>query len=467
LESETDYLVIGGGASGMSFVDLMLQETDATFTVVDRRPVPGGHWNDAYPFVRLHQPASFYGVSSRSLGNDKIETTGLNKGFWDLASGVEITNYYHQLMEEVFLPSGRVSFFPLCEYQGGSEFVSRFSGETHSVKINKKLVDATHLTTSIPLTHKRKFEVDSDVTCVPPNDLPRLAPDHRHITMVGSGKTAMDSVLWLLSNGYPADAISWVMPRDSWMFNRANAQPGALHLANTLDGRANMLEVVANSESADDLSKRLGECGFWLQLDENVWPTMFHGATVTELDVEQMTRIADVIRLGHVTRIESGKIVLTKGEVESQPDTLYVDCTASAVAENIDDQTLVFSPDKISLQMIRTFQPCFSAALIGHIEATIEDEDRKHQLTRPTPMVDTPEDWFKRLSTDMMNGFFWTQDEEISAWIRQSRLDGFSRDVAEIAPESPELQAILKRLEKHGPAALQNLQRLNLVEATT
>ena len=39
---------------------------------LDRRHGPGGHWNDAYPFVRLHQPSAFYGVPSRNLGEDRI-----------------------------------------------------------------------------------------------------------------------------------------------------------------------------------------------------------------------------------------------------------------------------------------------------------------------------------------------------------------------------------------------------------
>ena len=56
--TETDYLVKGAGASAMAFVDVMLRETDATFTIVDRRHAPGGHWNDAYPFLRLHQPSA-------------------------------------------------------------------------------------------------------------------------------------------------------------------------------------------------------------------------------------------------------------------------------------------------------------------------------------------------------------------------------------------------------------------------
>ncbi len=54
MTTKVDYLVVGSGASALAFVDVMLQETDATFAMIDRRAVPGGHWNDAYPFVRLH-----------------------------------------------------------------------------------------------------------------------------------------------------------------------------------------------------------------------------------------------------------------------------------------------------------------------------------------------------------------------------------------------------------------------------
>ena len=39
---KTDFLVIGCGASAMSFVDVMLAETDATFVIVDKRDAPGG-----------------------------------------------------------------------------------------------------------------------------------------------------------------------------------------------------------------------------------------------------------------------------------------------------------------------------------------------------------------------------------------------------------------------------------------
>ena len=54
---ETDYLVIGAGAIGMAFVDTLLTDSEAQVVMVDRHHRPGGHWNEAYPFVRLHQPA--------------------------------------------------------------------------------------------------------------------------------------------------------------------------------------------------------------------------------------------------------------------------------------------------------------------------------------------------------------------------------------------------------------------------
>ena len=87
---DCDYLVIGAGTAGMAFTDALLAHSDATVTIVDRRHAPGGHWIDAYPFVRLHQPSSFYGVASVPLGTDAMDRSGLNEGFYELASAVEV-----------------------------------------------------------------------------------------------------------------------------------------------------------------------------------------------------------------------------------------------------------------------------------------------------------------------------------------------------------------------------------------
>ena len=134
---KTDYLVIGSGAMGMAFSDSLLTETDANLIIVDKHHQPGGHWNDAYPFVRLHQPSAFYGVNSKNLGSDNIDMTGLNKGLYELASNSEVCSYFDQVMQGQFLSSGRVQYFPSCEYKGNGEFVSLLSNEKYFVSFTK------------------------------------------------------------------------------------------------------------------------------------------------------------------------------------------------------------------------------------------------------------------------------------------------------------------------------------------
>ena len=71
--SETDYLVVGAGAMGMAFTDALIDHADVHVTLVDRRHAAGGHWQDAYPFVQLHQASVFYGVASTVLGTGAVQ----------------------------------------------------------------------------------------------------------------------------------------------------------------------------------------------------------------------------------------------------------------------------------------------------------------------------------------------------------------------------------------------------------
>ncbi|MEO1437594.1 MAG: NAD(P)/FAD-dependent oxidoreductase, partial [Bacteroidota bacterium] len=145
---ETDYLIIGAGAASMAFVDTLLTETNDRVLIVDRYAKPGGHWNYAYPFVTLHQPSQFYGVASKELSNERIDTQGFNKGLSSLASGAEIVAYYEVLMRDIFIPTGRVQYFPLCNYEGNHQFRSILTSKKYLVKVAKKVVDCTYSQTA-------------------------------------------------------------------------------------------------------------------------------------------------------------------------------------------------------------------------------------------------------------------------------------------------------------------------------
>ncbi len=113
---ETDYLIVGAGASGMAFADALIAECDADVVMVERRHCPGGHWNDAYPFVRIHHASACYGVNSRMLGTESIDQTGPNAGFYERSTAADICAYYQRVLDEVLLPSGQVRFFGMCDY---------------------------------------------------------------------------------------------------------------------------------------------------------------------------------------------------------------------------------------------------------------------------------------------------------------------------------------------------------------
>jgi hypothetical protein len=167
-EIATDYLVVGAGATAMAFVDTLLSESDADIVMVDRRYRPGGHWNDAYPFVRLHQPSAFYGVNSRELSSWSKDTIGLNAGFYGLASGSDVLSHFEQVMLERFLPSRRVRWLPMSDYSIGADGAHRVmsltNGEETRITVRKKFVNGTHAQTAIPATVRRHLHTAQPAT---------------------------------------------------------------------------------------------------------------------------------------------------------------------------------------------------------------------------------------------------------------------------------------------------------------
>ena len=128
-EITAEYLIVGGGALGMAIADTLIGESDSSVIMVDRRHKPGGHWHDAYPFVRLHGPSANYGVNSRQLGSDRIDEAGLNRGLFELATGSEIRTYFDEAMRHGLLPTGRMHYLPMHEYNGDGQAVSLISGQ--------------------------------------------------------------------------------------------------------------------------------------------------------------------------------------------------------------------------------------------------------------------------------------------------------------------------------------------------
>jgi hypothetical protein len=461
---KTDYLIIGSGAVGLAFADTLLEQSDATITIVDRHGKPGGHWNDAYSFVALHQPSAFYGVNSLPLGSNHKDTHGVNQGLYELASGPEVSGYFDTVMRQRLLPSGRVKYFPMCDYIGSNRFVSLLSGAETTVAVGRKTVDATYYGTTVPFTHTPKFTVEPDVKLIPPNNLPHLwmhsGERPKNFVIVGAGKTAMDVGVWLLNSGAAADSISWVMPRDSWLLNRLRTQPGAEFFNETIGGQAAMMEIFASAGSVDEIFERLENAGVMLRIYAGHKPQMFHYATISVGEISVLQQITNVIRMGRVQSIDAGGMTLDDGRVQMSADTLYIDCTASAVERR--PAVPIFQGELIIPQLVRAPQPAFSAAVVAFVEANYADDAEKNRLCGTVPFsYDLPQ-YIPCNIANMMNQFQWMQDAKLSKWIRDSRLDGFGKVVAAISPDDAEKQAVLKKFRSNAMAAMANLQHLNV-----
>ena len=211
-ELEADYLVVGAGAVGMAFTDALIDHADVSVVMVDRRYGAGGHWLDAYPFVRLHQASSFYGVASTLLGDGSLQHEGPEAGLHERATAAEVCAYYDRVLRARLLASGKVRFYPNCDYLGEGRFVSRVSGKHHDVRGRRRVVDARYLSPSIPATTAPPYGVADGVTAVAVNDLVKLGAAPSEYVIVGSGKTATDACIWLLDNGVDPGAICWVRP---------------------------------------------------------------------------------------------------------------------------------------------------------------------------------------------------------------------------------------------------------------
>jgi NAD(P)-binding Rossmann-like domain len=461
---ETDYLVIGSGAAGLAFADTLLDETDAHVTIVDRHGKPGGHWNDAYSFVTLHQPSAFYGVNSMALGSRRKDAIGPNKGMDELASGPEIAAYYDKVMNHKLLPSGRVSYHPMCNCVGENTFESILSGARTQVTVRKKVVDATYHSPAVPSTHTPRFQVGTGVRLVPPNALPQLGTDPhakpaRRFVILGAGKTAMDAAVWLLtSGGVDPSAISWVMPRDSWLVDRVTTQPAPEFFQQSIGGQADQMDAFAKATSTADLFARLEACGAVLRIHADRTPSMFHLATVTPGEVELLRSIGHVIRKGRVQAIEADHLLLDQGREPMPADALYIDCTASAVEPRAPQP--IFQGDKLLLQLVRLPQPAFSAALVAYVEAHYGGDSEKNRLCGTVPFPHTLHDYARATLANMLNQFQWSQDKTLRQWIRDSRLDGFGKLMSGIDPQDTEKLATVARLRNNAMAAMGNLPKL-------
>ena len=420
---ECDYLLVGSGAIGMAFLDTLVHEDEhCTVIVVDRHAKPGGHWVDSYEFVTLHQPAAFYGVNSEPLERDGDEK--------ELSSGQEIRAYFDRVMRKL-QATGRVQFLGMTEFeeteQGVYTLVPKLApGAAKTVRVKKKLVDAISQKVAVPSIRGIPFPVADGISTMPINGLfhlHRLEVQPERFVVMGAGKTGIDAVLFLLNNEVDPSSIRWIMPQDSWIFNRERLAFGGEHAMKV------WLDVARAGGNVDDPSvsqeafEKWAAHGGVMRIDESVEPTSWKCSTVNEAELAQLRQVLpNIVRLGRILAIDSTEIVLEKGSIPTDKATMHVDATAMGLGR----QPLVpiWSDKKITVQNTVMCNPTFSAAVQAHIEADprYPSDDEKNSLCAPILNPIVPSDNFHASLGTAKNRALW--EEAFPEWLMACRLSG-------------------------------------------
>ena len=98
--------------------------------------------------------------------------------------------------------------------------------------------------------------------------------------------------------------------------------------------------------------------------------------------------------------------------------------------------------------------------MIAFVEAHKHDDAIKNALCEPVSMGDTVADYVPLILGNMANQQQQSHDSDLRAWLRKSRLDGFSGLMATVDPDDAAKLAIIQRIREAAPTAFANLTRI-------
>ncbi len=222
-----DLCIVGAGYAGLNaaFVASQYLPATARLLVLDKHQQVGGMWNDAYPYVRLHQPYRMF-----TAGNIPW-TLGRERSY--LATRDEVAAHLRHCFDVI---SKRFD----VDARWGWEYLDQIE-DANSVMVTARGPDGEVRTFRVErFIDARGFDVESNdplplasrhVHSIAPNELEDsglLNDAHTDpVWVIGSGKTAMDTIVALVQVN-PARRLGMVTGTGTYFFNRDLVTPTGL-----------------------------------------------------------------------------------------------------------------------------------------------------------------------------------------------------------------------------------------------
>ena len=219
-----DLCLVGAGYAGLNSLFVASQYLPATarVLVLDKHEQAGGMWNDAYSYVRLHQPYQMF-----TAGNIAW-TLGRERSY--LATRDEVAAHLRHCFDVVSKRldiDARWGWEYLDHTEEGASVVvtARDPGGDISTFTADRFIDATGFNIEpkepLPLTSLRVHSIAPQQLA----DSGLLSNDHTEpVWVIGSGKTAMDTVVALV-RANPERQVGMVTGTGTYFYNRDLINP--------------------------------------------------------------------------------------------------------------------------------------------------------------------------------------------------------------------------------------------------
>lgn len=220
---ECEVAVLGAGICGLNaaWVAGQYLDPDRRIVIIDRRPEAGGMWSDAYSYVRLHQPHPLFTVGDLPWTDGKPRE--------HLSSRTEVLAHLQHCLREIEARAEVETLFS-HEYVAHEEVGDRVRITVRDPDGRARVVEAARFVKAVGYEiemHDPLALSSEQVRSTAPRLLDRgseVLADSAPVWVIGSGKTAMDTVLHLMDH-CPDRTVNMVSGTGTYFTSRERALP--------------------------------------------------------------------------------------------------------------------------------------------------------------------------------------------------------------------------------------------------
>jgi len=355
-----ELVVVGAGIAGLNALSAASEylPTGARVLLLDQKDAPGGMWNTAYDYVRLHQPHPMFTVGNMKwnwhkpsdylAARDEVQKH-LSSSLAPIGEKVSLETEFQRTVAHCIEietdqgPMAEVRFHPNGD-----------PGKSKTV-LARRAIHASGL--NYALAHPIAFS-SKNVVSIIPQDLRKTLDEHpgADVFVVGGGKTGMDTVLATLAAD-PGRRVSMIKGRGTNFVNRTKYLPTGIKRWTSGELLSRLFRDMALNFDGDNGEATLAHVRKTHSTDPGTDNGVFLYGLQSEAELEKIKAgLAETVAdyLADVVDTPDGpQMAMRSGATSSVSEgTIFVNCCGSFFrTEALGDPMPILSPNNCVLSI--------------------------------------------------------------------------------------------------------------------